>query len=54
MGFRPEAGAPRAETLTSAREYLGENQRLTRKLLDGLPGNRALIDHIRQRGLPAI
>ena len=54
MGFAPDARATRPAALAIARAYFGENQRLTRKLLDGLPGNRALIDHIRQSGLPAI
>ncbi|MEP6938777.1 MAG: tryptophan halogenase family protein [Rudaea sp.] len=54
MGFKPAAEAPRAAAMDAARAYFAENQRMTRKLLDGLHGNRAVIDHIRQRGLPAI
>ena len=54
MRFRPDAGTVRAASHAAARAYFAETERTTRKLLDGLPGNRALIDHIRQRGLPAI
>jgi tryptophan 7-halogenase len=54
MGFRPEAGAVRPRELAAAQTYFVENRRMTQRLLDGLPCNRALIDHIRQRGLPTI
>jgi len=53
MGFRPDRTVARGAS-TAAAGYFAENERLTARLLGGLPGNRELIDHIRQHGLPTI
>ena len=47
-------GAAHADSIAAARNYFAETERLTTRLRDALPGNRALIDHIRQHGLPTI
>lgn len=51
MGFRPDPAHLRAAT-AAAGNCLAESARLTTRLLGGLPGNRELVDHIRQHGLP--
>jgi len=53
MGFRPAPGAY-AQPAGNAEQADGcfrEAATLTRKMLPALPSNRALIDHIRQRGM---
>jgi tryptophan 7-halogenase len=56
MGFRPEAlacaGGP--DDQARAEGLVRESAALGRKYLAGLPAHRALIDHVRSRGLPAI
>ncbi len=54
MGFRPvpEGFTRRSDDPDRADEYFREAAQLTRRLIDGLPSNRDLIDHIRQSGLP--
>jgi hypothetical protein len=56
MGFQPEAlacaGGP--EDQARAEGLVRESAALGRKYLAGLPAHRALIDHVRSRGLPAI
>jgi tryptophan 7-halogenase len=55
MGFLPQR-AQRDETAAEraiAERYLRETRERTRQLLAGLPGNRALLDHIRQHRLKA-
>ena len=54
MGFRSEILATHGASIAAARNYFAETERLTMRLHDALPGNRALIDHIRQYGLPTI
>jgi len=64
MGFRPdnmpEKNRPaqsrpaHADSIATARNYFAETEKLTGRLRDALTGNRALIDHIRQHGLPTI
>jgi len=56
MGFQfdNDTGSRRDDSFAIAQSLFEENRQLTRKLLAGLPGNRALIDHIRERGLPTI
>jgi hypothetical protein len=53
MGFRPAPGAyaQPAGNAERADGHFREAATLTRKMLPALPGNRALIDHIRQRGM---
>jgi hypothetical protein len=53
MGLRPDPAGRRGGSI-AARNFLAETERLTARLLGGLPGNRELIDHIRQHGLPTI
>ena len=54
MGFKPEPEGftRRSDDPDRADEYFREAAQLTRRLIDGLPSNRDLIDHIRQSGLP--
>jgi hypothetical protein len=56
MGFEPEAlaisGSP--DDHARAEGLIRESAALGRKYLAGLPNNRALIDHVRSHGLPAI
>ena len=55
MDFRPDGTATRGGgSRAAAHNYFAETERLTARLRDALPGNRALIDHIRQYGLPTV
>ena len=54
MGFRSNILARHGESIAAARNYFAETERLTTRLSDALPGNRALVEHIRQHGLPSI
>ncbi len=54
MGFRSENVCTHRDCIAAARNYFAETERMTTRLRDALPGNRALIDHIRQHGLPTI
>ena len=54
MGFRPETAARHDDRLAVADAYFNETVRTTGKMLAALPGNRALIGHIREHGLTAI
>lgn len=59
-GMRPEYTAPEAlerrvrSSGAAAQTAFHENGVQTRKLLQGLPDNRSLINHIRQRGLHTV
>ena len=48
MGFRPEATPLSAARLQAAQACFDEAARQARRLVPGLPGHRALIDHIHQ------
>ena len=52
MGFRPEALPVAAATLQAGQGCFDEAARQARRLVPGLPGHRALIDHIIHTGLP--
>jgi flavin-dependent dehydrogenase len=54
MGFEPQYGdvPRRSDRREAAGHYFRETAALTRRMLAGLPDNRALIDHIRRHGLP--
>jgi len=54
MGFKPQNGIGRSDAGAAARGFFAETERATRRLLDALPGNRALIEHIRARGLALV
>jgi hypothetical protein len=56
MGFRPDlsAGMRRSDLPQRADEHFAERERLTGKMLAGLPTNRELIDHVRRYGLQRI
>ena len=56
MGFRPEPGAAmrHPEAAEAADGFFRETAQMTRKMLAALPGNRELIAHIKQNGLPRI
>jgi tryptophan 7-halogenase len=56
MGFRPEAPAlpPRPQDIALAEGHFRDATDLTRRMLAALPGHRALVDHIRRHGQPAI
>jgi len=54
MGFRGENRVGRRDLRGAAHAFFAETERATRRLLDALPGNRALIGHIRTRGLPPV
>jgi hypothetical protein len=54
MGFRPEAAPPLdAAAAVQADACFRQAAAMTGKLLRALPDHRALLDHIRQHGLPA-
>lgn len=54
MRFRPEPAGPLPpERLAAAQVRLREAATITKRLLGGLPGHRALIEHIRAHGMPA-
>ena len=46
MGFRPEASSPSDTALRAAQACFDEAARQTRRFMTGLPGHRALIDHL--------
>jgi hypothetical protein len=52
MGFRPEFGARASDLPERADQYFREAARLTARMLPQLPANRAMLDHIRQYGMP--
>jgi tryptophan 7-halogenase len=53
MGFVPQRPHPvAADNLAQARSRMQEAERLTKRLLGGLPRHRELIDHIRMHGMP--
>lgn len=53
MGFRPERQRlPQGAALAQALRCRHEAERLSRRLLGGLPRHRELIDHIRAHGMP--
>jgi len=52
MGFRSEFPARPADHPELADRHIQEAGRMTARMLSGLPANRALLDHIRERGLP--
>ncbi|MBW8900282.1 MAG: tryptophan 7-halogenase [Massilia sp.] len=52
MGFRPEFGERASDLPDRADEYFREAARLTARMLPQLPANRAMLDHIRQYGMP--
>ena len=54
MGFRAENLVGRRDSSGAARGFFAETERAARRLTDALPGNRALLDHIRARGLPPV
>ena len=55
MGFRPDAaGTPRRRDAVAADAHFREAAALTRRMLAALPAHRALIDHVRQHGLPRL
>lgn len=56
MGFQPEraAGTRRSDLPGQADVHFAERERLTGKMLAGLPTNRQLIDHVRRHGLQRI
>ena len=55
MGFRPQLKAARAASdARLATGHFREAAELTRRMLGALPSHRALIDHIKTRGLPTL
>lgn len=56
MGFRPDPalGIRGSDAPEQADAHFAERERLTAKMLAGLPSNRALIEHVRRNGLPRI
>ena len=52
MGFRPEFGERASDLPDRADQYFREAARLTARMLPQLPANRAMLDHIRQYGIP--
>lgn len=56
MGFRPDAvaGARRSDLPDQADLHFAERERLTGKMLAGLPTNRELLDHVRRYGMQRI
>lgn len=52
MGFRPEFTARASDLPERADQYFREAARLTARMLPQLPPNRAMLDHIRQYGMP--
>jgi len=54
MGFRPDQLTAQRDSIAAARNYFAETERMTTRLNDALPGNRALVDHVRQHGLTKI
>ena len=55
MGFRPDAaGTTRRRDAAAADTHFREAAALTRRMLAALPAHRALIDHVRQHGLPRL
>jgi glycine/D-amino acid oxidase-like deaminating enzyme len=53
MGFRPEFTERASDLPEAADQYFREAARLTARMLPQLPANRAMLDHIRQYGMPA-
>jgi hypothetical protein len=53
MGFRPEFSARASDLPDAASQYFREAARLAARMLPQLPANRAMLDHIRQYGMPA-
>ncbi|KQV40205.1 tryptophan halogenase family protein [Massilia sp. Root335] len=53
MGFRPEFSGRASDLPEAAAQYFREAARLTARMLPLLPANRAMLDHIRQYGMPA-
>ena len=54
MGFDGVTRVRGADNARLADDYFREAARLTASMLPALPGNRALLDHIRRHGLPNI
>ena len=52
MGFRPEFGERASDLPDRSDQYFREAARLTARMLPQLPANRAMLDHIRQYGMP--
>ena len=52
MGFRPEFGERASDLPDRADQYFREAARLTGRMLPQLPAHRAMLDHIRQYGIP--
>jgi glycine/D-amino acid oxidase-like deaminating enzyme len=52
MGFRPEFGERASDLPDRADQYFREAARLTARMLPQLPAHRAMLDHIRQYGMP--
>ena len=52
MGFRPELTERASDLPGRADQYFRESARLTARMLPQLPGNREMLDHIRQYGMP--
>jgi glycine/D-amino acid oxidase-like deaminating enzyme len=52
MGFRPELAERASDLPARADQYFREAARLTARMLPQLPPNRAMLDHIRQYGMP--
>jgi tryptophan halogenase len=56
MGFRPEPRATtlRADDVQRAQAHFREVADLTRRMLDGLPSHREMLEHAATRGMPLI
>ena len=53
MGFRPELPERASDLPERADQCFRDAARLTARMLPQLPPNRAMLDHIRQYGMPA-
>jgi hypothetical protein len=53
MGFRPEFPERASDLPEGADQFFRDAARLTGRMLPQLPPNRAMLDHIRQYGMPA-
>ena len=52
MGFRPECPERASDLPERADQFFRDAARLTARMLPQLPPNRAMLDHIRQYGMP--
>jgi hypothetical protein len=53
MGFSPEMPERASDLPERADQFFRDAARLTARMLPQLPPNRAMLDHIRQYGMPA-